>query len=91
MKVIFFCSLKEGFLADQRKPETAGKRALMYNITDGTFLLKTKSYVKTRCDMNFRLYPFDTQTCMFRMTPAKYISQQVQAPMMFSWTSNEQN
>ena len=50
---------------------------LKYDIADGTFLLKTFSHVKMRCRMNFRLYPFDTQTCKFQMTPSKYIGQQV--------------
>ena len=50
----------------------------MYDVADGTFLLKTFSYVKTRCPMNFRLYPFDTQTCEFKMSTKKFMSQQVQ-------------
>ena len=50
----------------------------MYDVADGTFLLKTFSYVKTRCPMNFRLYPFDTQICEFKMSTKKFMSQQEQ-------------
>ena len=70
--------LQDGFLADQRLPETAGDRSLMYDIADGSFLLKTFSTVKIRCDMNFRLYPFDTQICEYKMQLKKFIDQQVE-------------
>ena len=66
------------FRMDQIQPESAGDRSLMYDVADGTFLLKTFSYVKTRCPMNFRLYPFDTQICEFKMSTKKFMSQQEQ-------------
>ena len=56
----------------------------MYDIADGTFLLKTFNVVKIRCEMNFRRYPFDTQTCMFRMSTMRYMSQQVKAKIVRS-------
>ena len=70
-------TIQEGFLADQTQPEEEGNRALMYDIADGTFLLKTFSTVKIRCEMNFRLYPFDTQACEFKMQLKKFMGKQV--------------
>ena len=75
--MLIYFPFKEGFLADQREPGTAGNRLLRYDIADGMFLLATENYAKIHCDMSFGLYPFDTQTCLFRMRTAKSNSQQV--------------
>ena len=40
------------------------------------FLLKTKSYAKVKCDMDFGIYPFDTQKCNFVITPDKNLTYQ---------------
>lgn len=62
---------QEGFLADQSQPATKGDRGLKYDVRDGVFDLFTKSYAEINCEMDFSLYPFDTQTCKFFITSAK--------------------
>lgn len=51
------------------KAGTAGNRDLAYDVISGMFRLKTKSYVKSNCKMDFEDYPFDTQTCNFTIAP----------------------
>ena len=57
--------LKGGFLDDPSKPGTAGRRNLMYDRQTGMFDLYTESYARINCEMEFGLYPFDTQECKF--------------------------
>ena len=68
--------MQEGFLADQDAPATAGNRDLRYDIRLGEFRLSTTSYAKIRCDMDFGLYPFDTQRCTFAVIPMLSIDYQ---------------
>lgn len=76
--------LQSGYLAEQKKPESAGGRTLKYDLEDGMFSLTTVSHAKIKCEMNFWLYPFDTQTCLFRMRIDKEINQQVQVKVNLS-------
>ena len=52
-------------MADQDAPGTDGNRDLRYDVLSGIFQLRTTSYARIRCDMDFKLYPFDTQKCLF--------------------------
>ena len=70
------CCVQQGFLADQSNPDTHGN-ILRYDIEDGIFHLTTENYVKVHCKMSFGLYPFDTQTCFFRMRTSRDIGEQV--------------
>ena len=70
-------SLKDGFLEHPDKAGTAGNRELRYDIQSGTFTLSTKSYAMIECNMKFSDYPFDSQTCYFRMSAVKNASYQV--------------
>ena len=74
-------SFQDGFFAEQKQPESAGRRDLRYDVEDGTFILTTESYAKVHCAMDFGMYPYDIQTCNFVITTAKDISQQVQKYM----------
>ena len=67
---------QDGFLLDQDQPATKGKRDLKYEMGQGIFLLSTESYAKIKCDMEFALYPFDTQRCTFVLTPDKNLTYQ---------------
>ena len=42
-----------GFLEDPSKPGTSGQRDLQYDIENGTFKLKTLSFARINCDMDF--------------------------------------
>lgn len=63
---------------------------LRYDVADGAFELTTSSVANIFCEMEFHLYPFDTQSCMLRIRTAKDMSQQVKmlAPT-FSYDSPE--
>ena len=50
---------QDGFLGNQKHP--LGFASLQYDIDNGMFELNTKSYAKIYCNMDFTLYPFDTQ------------------------------
>ena len=71
-----FTVIQDGFLLDQDQPATKGKRDLKYEMGEGIFLLSTESYAKIKCDMEFALYPFDTQRCTFTITPDKNLTYQ---------------
>ena len=71
-------AIQEGYLADQDAPATDGKRSLRYDVQTGSFLLTTTSYARVRCDMNFRLYPFDTQECRFTINARMNIDYMVE-------------
>ena len=58
-------TLQEGYLNEQNAPSERGKTNLRYILEDGMFDLWTESYVNINCDMDFSLYPFDTQKCDF--------------------------
>ena len=64
-------------MAGERNPDAIGKPVLRYDVAKGTFQMTIMSLVKIPCEMDFQLYPFDTQTCPFRMRTSKDISQQV--------------
>ena len=66
-----------GFLADPSKSGTSGQRSLTYDIQNGTFKLTTLSFAKINCEMDFIIYPFDTQICQFVLLPSKNSSYQV--------------
>ena len=59
--------LKDGYLNEQNAPSVRGKTNLRYYIEDGLFDLWTQSYANIHCEMDFSLYPFDTQSCDFAM------------------------
>ena len=63
---------------EPEKPGTAGKRCLFFDVSDGKFILMTRSYAKINCPtMDFRMYPFDSHRCDFVIAnPAKNISYQ---------------
>ena len=69
--------LKGGFLAEQDEPATKGNRDLRYDVDEGMFKLTTESYAKIHCEMDFTLYLFDTQRCIFQIRTTKDISHQV--------------
>lgn len=69
-------NLQDGFLKNQHKPATTGNRDLRYNVADGKFHLRTKSYARIKCDMDFGLYPFDTQKCELIIFPKKNLTYQ---------------
>ena len=48
-----------------------------YHLADGTVQLTTVSFVKFHCEMDFLLYPIDTQNCVFQMRTTKDMTQQV--------------
>ena len=48
-----------------------GMGGLSYDLAGGTFTLTTRSHIKISCQMDFLLYPFDTQICKFQMRPDK--------------------
>merc|ERR1712117_882769 len=56
---------KDGYLNEQNAPSEKGKTNLRYILEEGVFDLWTESYGNTNCDMDFSLYPFDTQKCDF--------------------------
>ena len=72
-----------GFLEDPSKPGTSGQRDLQYDIENGTFKLKTLSFARINCDMDFIVYPFDIQTCQFVILPSKNSSYQAQNYSVF--------
>ena len=70
-------SIKGGFFEEPDKAGTAGNRELEYDVQSGNFILFTKSYAKIECNMEFVDYPFDTQTCYFRINALQNASYQV--------------
>ena len=52
---------QDGYLNEQDRAGTAGNRYLYYDPVYGVFELFTMSHAKIKCDMDFSLYPFDTQ------------------------------
>ena len=72
--MIFRLFIQTGYLANQMKPAGAGgggMGGLSYDLAGGTFTLTTRSHIKISCQMDFLLYPFDTQICKFQMRPDK--------------------
>ena len=67
---------QDGFLQHQERPATAGNRDLKYDYGDGTFSLSTTSTATVRCEMDFGLYPFDTQKCLFEIVARKNLTYQ---------------
>ena len=47
---------------------------MKYDIESGTFTVVTNNYVKMACDMEFALYPFDTQECSLVMMSDQGVS-----------------
>ena len=80
-RCIILNQIQTGFLADQNKEDLVGKRLLKYDVDDGTFLLTAVNFATIHCKMSFRLYPFDTQICLFLMGIDKDMSQQVKSTM----------
>ena len=64
-------------MEDPAKSGTSGRRELRYDAQSGSFYLFTVSYAKMRCEMEFRLYPFDAQECEFVLDLWKNSSYQV--------------
>ena len=58
-------------------PATAGGRDLKYDMREKMFTLNTESYARIKCDMDFEMYPFDTQMCNFVIIPDKNLTFQV--------------
>ena len=67
-------------MADQWGLQDLGNRELRYDGVKGMFQLITISYVKMHCDMNHKLYPFDTQRCDFKMRTDEDIHNQENLP-----------
>ena len=63
-------------MANQKQPLTVGNGFLRYDVRDGIFELVTKSYARMNCQMDFSLYPFDTQRCNFYMVTEKNMTYQ---------------
>ena len=57
--------MQDGYLNEQNAPSEKGKTNLRYILEEGVFDLWTESYGNINCDMDFSLYPFDTQKCDF--------------------------
>ena len=68
--------MQDGYLNEQDMAGTAGNRYLYYNVGTGFFELFTVSHAKIKCEMDFTLYPFDTQTCWFYMSSSTNLSYQ---------------
>ena len=68
--------MQDGYLNEQDRAGTAGNRYLYYDAVYGVFELFTVSHAKIKCDMDFSLYPFDTQTCWFTMSSSTNLSYQ---------------
>lgn len=64
---------QDGFLEYQNEPSSA---SLKYDVSNGMFQLSFESYAKIKCQMDFALYPFDTQRCTFVITPDKNLTYQ---------------
>ena len=70
--MILVLCIQSGYLANQMEPVGGGGMGgLTYDVADGTFTLTARSYIKISCEMDFLLYPFDTQICKFWMRPDK--------------------
>ena len=67
---------QEGFLADQDEHAGQGDRQLRYYVSNGMFYLISKSYAKVHCDMDFKMYPFDTQKCNFVVVATRSLNYQ---------------
>ena len=63
-------------MKQQDQPGSQGDRQLTYDVNNGRFYLITKSYAKIYCDMDFAMYPFDTQKCDFAMIAARTLKYQ---------------
>ena len=74
--VVSFLQSQEGFLKQQDQPGSQGDRSLTYDVDNGRFYLITKSYARIYCDMDFAMYPFDTQKCDFAMIAARTLKYQ---------------
>ena len=74
--VVSLFQSQEGFLKQQDQPGSQGDRQLTYDVNNGRFYLITKSYAKIYCDMDFAMYPFDTQKCDFAMIAARTLKYQ---------------
>ena len=61
-------------MGNQKHP--LGFARLQYDIGNGRFQLATKSYAKIYCNMDFTLYPFDSQKCKFAMNVMKNMTYQ---------------
>ena len=64
-------------MEDPAKSGTSGWRDLTYDMQNGSFNLFTVSYAKIRCKMEFHLYPFEAQECLFVLGLLKNSSYEV--------------
>ena len=60
--------MQEGYLEKQNEPGGWKDRFFYYYIKSGEFRLWAVSNAIIRCQMDFRLYPFDAQDCLFAMS-----------------------
>ena len=49
---------------------------MKYDMREKLFSLNTESYARIKCDMDFDLYPYDTQMCNFIIVPDKNLTYQ---------------
>ena len=78
-------NFQEGFLADQDEHAGQGDRQLRYYVSNGIFYLISKSYAKVHCDMDFGMYPFDTQKCNFVMVATRSLNYQESYEVSLFW------
>ena len=64
-------------MSSHRRGVIDGKNLLRYDGEVGIFQLLSVVYAIINCPMEFRLYPFDTQTCQFVVSTEKNIDHQV--------------
>ena len=81
--LVSFFQSQEGFLKQQDEPGSQGDRQLTYDVNNGRFYLTTKSYARVYCDMDFAMYPFDTQKCKFAMIAARTLKYQASRVVFF--------
>ena len=71
MEVYAHLSSQENFLVSQDKTQD-----LKYDVRSSMFEWSTESHAKIKCDMDFSMYPFDTQRCPFMITADKNLTYQ---------------
>ena len=55
--------MKEGYFDEPSRRN----HDLKYDMKDGKFKLWTSTFAKISCQMDYSLYPFDSQECRFEM------------------------